>query len=152
MIILILYVDDLLTTGDDHLIDQCKKDLIKEFEMKDLGLLHYFLGLEVWQNSDNIILNQGKYTLDILIELRMWNCRSMSSPMETNLHKLKEANAESPSVDSTYKQMIGSLMYLVNTRPDILYAINVLSQLMCEPKKIHLVAVITHYEILTRHS
>ena len=59
--ILILYVDDLLITGDDHLIDQCKKDLIREFDMKDLGL-HYFLGLEVWQNSDNIILNQGKYT------------------------------------------------------------------------------------------
>lgn len=66
IVILILYVDDLLITGDDHLIDQCKKDLIREFEMKDLGLLHYFLGLEVWQNSDNIVLNQGKYTLDIL--------------------------------------------------------------------------------------
>ena len=60
-IILILYVDDLLITGDDHLIDQYKKDLIKEFDMKDLGLLRCFLGLEVWQNFDNIILNQGKY-------------------------------------------------------------------------------------------
>ena len=65
MIILILYVDDLLITGDDHLIE-CKKDLIRQFEMKDLGLLHYFLGLEVWQNFDSIILNQGKYTSDIL--------------------------------------------------------------------------------------
>ena len=91
MIILILYVDDLLIIGDDHLIDQCKKDLIREFEMKDLGLLHYFLGLEVRQNSDNIILNQGKYTLDILKRFGMWNYKSMSSPMETNLHKLKEA-------------------------------------------------------------
>ena len=78
-IILILYVDDLLIIGDDHLIDQCKKDLIREFEMKDLGLLHYFLGLEVWQNSDSIILNQGKYTLDILKRFGMWNCKPMSS-------------------------------------------------------------------------
>ena len=89
MVILILYVDDLLITGDDHLIDQCKKDLIREFEMKDLGLLHYFLGLLVRQNADSIILNQGKYTLDILKKFEMWNCKSMSSLMETNLHKLK---------------------------------------------------------------
>ena len=99
MIILILYVDDLLITGDDHLIDQCKKGLIKEFDMKDLGL-HYFLGLEVWHNSNNI-LNKGKYTLDILKRFGMWNCGPMSSPMETNLHKLKEATAKSPSTDST---------------------------------------------------
>ena len=66
----------------------------------------------------------------------------MSSPMETNLHKLKEAVAESPPIDSTlYRQMIGSLIYLVNTRPDICYAVHALSQFMCEPKEIHLVAV-----------
>ena len=124
MVILILYVDDLLITGDDHLIDQCKKDLIREFEMKALGLLHYFLGLEVRKNSNSIILNQGKYTSDILKRFGMWNCKPMSSPMEINLHKLKEAATESPSIDSTlYREMIGSLMYLVNTRPDICYVV-----------------------------
>ena len=142
MVILILYVDDLLITGDDHLINQCKKDLITEFEMKDLRLLHYFLGLKVQQNSGSIILNQGKYTSNILKRFSMWNCKPMSSPMETNLHKLKEAAAESPSIDSTlYRQMIGSLMYLVNTKPNICYAVNALSQFMCEPKEIHLVVV-----------
>lgn len=59
-LILILYVDDLLITGEDHLIIKCKEELASEFEMKDLGLLHYFLGLEVWQKSDGIILSQGK--------------------------------------------------------------------------------------------
>ena len=68
--------------------------------MKDLGLLHYFLGLEVRQNSDSIILNQRKYTSDILKRFGMWNCKSMSSPTETNLHKLKEATKKSPSIDS----------------------------------------------------
>lgn len=58
MLILILYVDDLLITRSDQLIKQCKNYLSKEFDMKDLGFLHYFLGLEVWQYSDNIILNQ----------------------------------------------------------------------------------------------
>ena len=62
--------------------------------------------------------------------------------METNLHKLKEVVAESPSIDSTlYRQKIGSLMYLVNTRPNICYAVNASSPFMCEPKEIHLVAV-----------
>ena len=68
----------ILITGDDHLIDQSKKDQIREFEMKDLGL-HYFLGLEVWQNSDSIILNQGKYTLDILKRFGMWKYKSVFS-------------------------------------------------------------------------
>ena len=72
----------------------------------------------------------------------MWNCKPMSSPMEINLHKIKEAAAKSPSIDYTlYKQMIGSLMYSVNTRQDICYVVNALSQFMCEPKEIHLVAV-----------
>ena len=72
----------------------------------------------------------------------MWNCRPMSSPMETSLNRLKEATTESPSIDSTlYRQMTGSLMYLVNTRPDICYVVNALSHFMCEPKEIHLVVV-----------
>ena len=62
--------------------------------------------------------------------------------METNLHKLKEETKKSPSIDSTlFKKMIGSLMYLVNTRPNIFYVVNALSQFMCEPKEIHLVAI-----------
>ena len=62
MIILVLYVDDLLIIGEDHLIAKCKQDLAAEFDMKDLGLLHYFLGLEVCQKEDYIFLSQGKYT------------------------------------------------------------------------------------------
>ena len=65
MIILVLYVDDLLITGEEHLIVKCKKDPAAEFDMKDLGILHYFLGLEVWQKENYIFLNQGKYIVDI---------------------------------------------------------------------------------------
>ena len=142
MLILILYVDDLLITGEEHLINQCKKDLASEFEMKDLGILHYFLGLEVRQKSGNIFLHQKKYTVDILKRFGMWNCRPMSTPMETNLHKLKEASVESRLVDPTlYRQIIGSLMYLVNTGLDICYVVNALGQFMCESRDIHLVAL-----------
>ena len=54
LLIIVLYVDDLILTGDERLILSCKEDLAKEFEMKDLGLLHYFLGLEIWQRSDGL--------------------------------------------------------------------------------------------------
>lgn len=89
MLILVLYVDDLFLTGKDQLIIRCKKELALEFEMKDLGLMHYFLGLEVWQRSNEIFLSQGKYTIDILKRFRMMDCKPMSTPMESNLKKLK---------------------------------------------------------------
>jgi len=65
-LILVLYVDDLFLTGDEDMIVKCKRELAREFEMKDLGLMHYFLDLEVWQRSDKTFLGQGKYTIDIL--------------------------------------------------------------------------------------
>jgi hypothetical protein len=64
-IILLLYVDDLFLTREENLIIECKKRLASEFEMKDLGLMHYFLGLEVWQSLERIFLNQGKYAVEI---------------------------------------------------------------------------------------
>ena len=101
MIILVIYVDDLLITGEDHLIAKCKQDLAAEFDMKDLGLLHYFLGLEVCQKEDYIFLNQGKYTQDILNRFGMMENKPLSIPMETNLHKLKEEATYSKSTDPT---------------------------------------------------
>jgi hypothetical protein len=65
-VILLLYVDDLFLTGEENLIIECKNKLVVEFEMKDLGLMHYFLGLEVWQSPERIFLNQGKYAVEIL--------------------------------------------------------------------------------------
>jgi hypothetical protein len=70
-LILVLYVDDLFLTGAEELIAGCKADLASEFEMKDIGLMHYFLGLEVWQVSREIFLGQGKYAVEILRRFRM---------------------------------------------------------------------------------
>jgi hypothetical protein len=69
--ILLLYVDDLFLTGEEKLITNCKKKLTADFEMKDLGLMHYFLGLEVWQSPKKIFLNQGKYAIEILKKFDM---------------------------------------------------------------------------------
>ena len=63
---MVLYVDDLFRTGLERLIAECKQALTFEFEMKDLGMMHYFLGLEVWQRTDEIFPSQGKYTMGIL--------------------------------------------------------------------------------------
>jgi hypothetical protein len=65
-VILLLYVDDLFLTGEANLITECKKKLTAEFEMKYLGLMHYFLGLNVWKSPKRIFLNQGKYAVEIL--------------------------------------------------------------------------------------
>ena len=66
MVVLVLYVDDLFLTRDEDMIVKCKRELAREFEMKDLGLMHYFLELEFWQGPDKTFLGQGKYTIDIL--------------------------------------------------------------------------------------
>jgi hypothetical protein len=65
-LILVLYVDELFLTGSERIIVECKRALTSEFEMKDLSMMHYFLGIEVWQRTDEIFLSQEKYTVEIL--------------------------------------------------------------------------------------
>ena len=126
MLIFLLYVDDLFVTGGEHLIDACKKDLASEFEMTDLGLMHYYLGMEVWQEDGHVFLGQGKYVADVLRRFQMEDYRLMSTPMITNWKKLHAYEGE--FVDLTlFRQLIGWLMYLVNTRPDMSFAVNTLS-------------------------
>ena len=133
-LILVLYVDDLVITGAERLIEHYKRDLGAEFQLKDIGLMHYFLGLEVCQEE-----GQGKYIADILGKFHMEDSKPMSTPMITHWKKLHAS--DSGLVDSTlYSQLIGSLMYLVNTRPDICFAVNTMIQFMCEPRKVHWVA------------
>ena len=83
-LILMLYVDDLFITGGEIPIAACKKDLASKYEMTGIGLMHYFLGLEVWQEPRHIFLGQGKYVVDILRRFRMKDCRSMSTLMVAN--------------------------------------------------------------------
>ena len=132
-LVLVLYVDDLFLTGSSRLIEDCKKNLATVFNMKDLGRMHYFLGLEVWQQKGEIFLGQGRYATEILKRFGMGDCRPMAMPMITNWKKIDAL--EDKDVDPTlYRKLIGSPMYLVNTRPNICYAVNTLSQFMVEPK------------------
>ena len=104
--------------------------------MTDIGLMHYFVGLDVWQELGHIFLGQGKYAVDILRRFRMEDCRPMSTPIVTNWKKLHGFEGE--LVDPTFRrQLIGSLMYLVNSQPDLCFAVNTLIQFMVEPRRVH---------------
>ena len=121
------------------MIADTKRNLAAEFEMKDLGMIHYFLGMEVWQNVDGISLGQGKYAIEILKRFGMMDCKAMTTPMALNLKLLSDASSE--AVDATmYRPMIGSLMYLTNTRPNICFFMNTLSQFLIDPRHVHLTA------------
>eukprot|EP00253_Pinus_taeda_P001438 PITA_01438 len=118
------------------LIKDCKKNLDREFGMKDLGRMHYSLGLEVWQQKVGIFLQHGRYATKILKRFRMQDCRPMATPMVTKWKKIN--SSEDIEVDPTlYRKFIGPLMYMVNTRLDSCYAVNTLSQFMVEPKRAH---------------
>ena len=98
LMILFLYVDDLFLIGEYKLISECKKNLVTKFEMKDLGMMHYFLGLEVWKFLDEIFLSQGKYVVEILKIFGSMNCKAMSTPIVTNLKLLNDDSLETIDV------------------------------------------------------
>ena len=134
-LIIVLYVDDLILTGDEKLIHSCKEDLAKEFEMKDMGLLHYFLGLEIWRRDGELFVSQGKYAREILGKFHMESCKPMDTPLPGNWRKEDATSGE--VVDATiYRKLVGLLMYLVNTRLDIFYTVNQLIQAMVKPTKL----------------
>ena len=116
-----VYVDDLIITGPNRAnIDAFKQEMMKSFSMSDLGLLSYYLGIQVTQERGMIMLCQSSYTLKILEQAGMKGCNPCHVPMENRLKLSK--NYKTPPVDKTkYRSVIGSLRYLVNTRPDIAY-------------------------------
>ena len=113
--ILLLYVDDLFVTGMDGLIVDTKRKLVAKFEMKELGMMHYFLGIEVWQNVDGIFLRQGKYAVQILKRFGMMDCKAMTTPMTLNLKLLSVASSDMVNA-MMYRQMFCSLMFLTYLR------------------------------------
>jgi hypothetical protein len=116
-----------------------KEEMKKRFSMSDLGLLSYYLGIEVKQGDNSITLSQCAYAQKILENANMVNCNPCDTPMECRLKlsKVKEEDAVDPTA---YRSLIGSLRYIVNTRPDLAYAVGVVSRYMQAPGKEHWVA------------
>lgn len=136
-LIVSIYVDDMLVTGSNfELIQQFKDEMRCCFEMTDLGIMKYFLGMEVTQLSCGIFICQQKYASDVLRRFKMEECKPVGTPMATNL-KLSKDDDTSKVDGSMYRSLVGSLLYLTASRPDILFVVNVLSRFMSSPKETH---------------
>ncbi|KAG7549162.1 Retrotransposon Copia-like N-terminal [Arabidopsis thaliana x Arabidopsis arenosa] len=135
---LLVYVDDImLISNKDSAVLSIKQLLAKEFKIKDLGQLRYFLGLEVARAQAGISVSQRKYTLELLEEFGFLGCKPLATPMELGL-KLNQETGDLLPDPSYYRKLIGKLVYLTVTRPDICFAVNKLSQYVNAPRQPHL--------------
>ncbi|CAJ2640052.1 unnamed protein product [Trifolium pratense] len=133
-IILLVYVDDVIITGNNsNFISSLTQRLNKDFALKDLGQLHYFLGLEIRYFSGGITISQTKYARDILAKAKMLEASKINTPIA---HKAIELSDDHEFVDPTeYRSLCGSLQYLTFTRPDITHAVNIVCQHFQNPTK-----------------
>ncbi|RVX02271.1 Retrovirus-related Pol polyprotein from transposon RE1 [Vitis vinifera] len=143
MTILIVYVDDIILTGDNTgEVERLKKVLATKFEVKDLGQMRYFLGMEVAKLRKGISISQRKYVLDLLGETGMLGCKPSDTPIKARKRKENDGKI----VDrERYQRLVGRLIYLSHTKPNITFVVSVVSQYMHSPKESHLEAV---YKIL----
>jgi hypothetical protein len=138
---LIVYVDDMVVTENDPEEKAAlQRHLASEFEMKDLGALKYFLGIKVARSKQGIFLSQQKYILDILTDTGMLASKPADTPMELN-HQLGEYPDQVPTKKERYQRLVGKLIYLGHTRPNIAYVVSVVSQFMHAPSEAHMDAV-----------
>ena len=131
IILLVVYVDDIvITLSDSKGISSLKSFLQSQFHTKNLGMLRYFLGIEVLRSKHRIFLSQRKHVLDLLSETGKLGIKPCSSPMVPGIHLTREGETfEDPE---RYRRLVGKLNYPV-TRPDIAHSISIVSQYMSSP-------------------
>ena len=123
-ILLLLYVDDTIITGDDLSgIQELKDFLSQQFEMKDLRHLSYFLGLEITHSTNGLYITQAKYAFELLSRSRLTDSKTVDTPVELNTH-LTPIGGKPLSNASLYRRLVGSLVYLTITHLDISYAVH----------------------------
>ncbi|CAM8924815.1 unnamed protein product [Rhodiola kirilowii] len=139
-LILLVYVDDVVLTGTSiPQINKVKAFIHAEFQIKDLGYLKYFLGIEVARSSSGIFINQRQYVLDLLSEVGLLACKPCSTPMDIK-QKLALSTSKPLSDPTEYRKIVGKLVYLHVTRPDIAFSVHMLSQFLAAPTTDHLQA------------
>lgn len=138
----LIYVDDLIICGNDgEAIRKFKNYLGECFHMKDLGRLKYFLGIEIARGKEGFVISQRKYALDIVEETGLTTSAPAATPMEQN-HHLATDDSAFLTKPARYRRLVGRLIYLVNTRPDISYSVHILSQFMKKPREKHMDAAL----------
>ncbi|XP_059649061.1 uncharacterized mitochondrial protein AtMg00810-like [Cornus florida] len=149
-IFLVVYIDDIMITDDDSAgIAKLKLFLQNRFHTKDLGKLRYFLGIEVARSKEGISLSQRKYVLDLLEETGMLGGRPVDAPMDSNT-KLVSDEGDLFNDPGRFRRLVGKLIYLTITRPDISYAVSVVSQFIGAPRMPHWIAVLRIIRYLKR--
>nr|XP_040256272.1 uncharacterized mitochondrial protein AtMg00810-like [Aegilops tauschii subsp. strangulata] len=134
---LLLYIGDIiLTASSGELLRQLTAQLQSEFAIKDLGPLHYFLGIEVVRRADGFFLHQQKYAHELLERAGMLNCKLVATPVDTKA-KLSALDGSPASDASFYRSFVGALWYLTLTRPDLTYAIQQVCLHMHSPLDSH---------------
>jgi hypothetical protein len=138
LIIVSIYVDDIVYTGSsERLLNEFKREMMQRYEMSDLGLLHHFLGMGILQTNRGVFIHQGKYAKSLLSKFGLDDCKPVSIPLATG-EKLKKKDGSELADESLYRRIVGSLLYLTATRPDLMYAASLLSRFMTGPTKIHM--------------
>ncbi|XP_070660445.1 uncharacterized mitochondrial protein AtMg00810-like [Malus domestica] len=142
IIILLLYVDDIILTGSNPLkVQKVIQELSEVFEMKDMGQLTYFLGLQVQYKADgSVFVNQSKYNKDLVHKASMESCKPATTPCKPH-HQMLHSEGQLLTDPTSYRSIVGSLQYLTFTRPDIAFAVNIVCQFMSSPTDIHFGAV-----------
>ncbi|CAH9107012.1 unnamed protein product [Cuscuta europaea] len=141
IIYLLLYVDDIIITGNSpSLISSFINSIASHFAMKDLGDLHFFLGVQAIRNSKGLFLSQQKYVSDSLLHFHLHTLKPVRTPLATRT-SLSLTDGELLSDATEYRSMVGALQCLTLTRPDITYAVHLVSQFMHAPRTTHMFAV-----------
>ncbi|KAK6140952.1 hypothetical protein DH2020_025306 [Rehmannia glutinosa] len=136
-----IYVDDIIFGAtNDSLCKKFSKLMQGEFEMSMMGELNFFLGLQIKQCQEGIYISQSKYTKELLKKSGIEEGRTVSTPMATNVKIDKDEKGKSVD-ESKYRDMIGSLLYLTASRPDILHAVCLCARFQSNPKESHMSAV-----------
>ncbi|XP_060212067.1 uncharacterized mitochondrial protein AtMg00810-like [Lycium barbarum] len=138
IIVLGVFVDDILLAGnnDSEMLD-LKSFLDYQFKIKDLGSVHYFLGLEITKVSQGFIINQHKYTIGLLTEFHCLDAKPTLTPLDPH-HKLSSDSGDALPDPSLYRRLVSKLNFLQHTRPDISYSVQHLSQFLVSPKVPHM--------------
>ncbi|GJV86215.1 retrovirus-related pol polyprotein from transposon TNT 1-94 [Tanacetum coccineum] len=151
LIIVQIYVDDIIFgSTSQNLCDDFAKIMHDEFEMSMMGELNFFLGLQIKQMEDGIFFNQSKYIKEMLKKFGLEDSKPTKTPMSTEIKLTKDDEAD--SVDSSkYRGMIGSLLYLTASRPDIMFSVCLCARFQENPKTTHLEAVKRIFRSLECH-
>jgi histone deacetylase 1/2 len=139
----LIYVDDIVVASSSTAATQALlRDLEQQFALKDLGNLHYFLGIEIKRSSDALIMSQTRYASDILKRSGMDKCKPIDTPMSiTEKLSVTQGSSLGPDDSTKYRSLVGALQYLTLTRPDISYAVNKVCQYLHSPTTVHFSAV-----------